>query len=103
KYQQRKHEGYSPQIEWIDVHADTDAVTEIGTDLEFVRERLHMVDESGKIQVGSEAFLALWKRTPGQKRLAWFCGLPIIRTFFRWSYNGFATVLYRWNRRNGRW
>ncbi len=90
-------------MEWIDVHLDNEAVTEISADLEFVRERLHVVDESDTIQVGSEALLALWRLTSDQRWFAWLSGLPIIRTFFRWSYNGFAAVLYRWNRWNGRW
>ncbi len=101
--QQRKLGGCDAQMEWIDVHLDNEAVTEISADLEFVRERLHVVDESDTIQVGSEAFLALWKLTPDQRWFAWLSGLPIIRTFFRWSYNGFSAVLYRWNRWNGRW
>ena len=103
KHQQGKLAGYDGQVEWIDVHSDNDAVSEVGADLEFVRERLHVVDERGSIQVGSEAFLALWKLTPDQRQLAWFSGLPIIRTFFRWSYNVFAALLYRWNRRHSRW
>ena len=90
-------------MEWIDVHLDNEAVTEISADLEFVRERLHVVDESDMIQVGSEAFLALWKLTSDQRWIAWLSGLPIIRTLFRWSYNIFAAVLYRWNRWKGRW
>ena len=76
---------------------------QIGAELEFVRERLHVVDEAGTTQVGAKAFSSLWKLTPGQERLAQASDLPIIRGLFRWSYNGFAAVLYRWNRLKGRW
>ncbi|HMB76130.1 MAG TPA: DUF393 domain-containing protein [Kiloniellaceae bacterium] len=103
KQQRRKLEGCGVDVEWIDVHADNEAVTQIGSDLEFVRERLHVVDETGKTQVGSKAFSALWKLTPGQKRLARTSDWPIVRDLFRWSYNGFAAVLYRWNRLKRRW
>lgn len=103
KQQQQSLEGCSAQIEWIDVHKDNKAVTQINAELEHVRERLHVVDESGTIQVGFEAFSALWKLTPDQRFLAQLCGLPIIRTCFQWAYNGFAACLYRWNRWNGRW
>lgn len=103
KQQQRKLQGCGGEIAWIDVHSNNEAVTQIGAGLEFVRERLHVVDEAGTIQVGSQAFSALWKLTPGQKRLAQVSGLPILRDLFRWSYNGFAAVLYRWNRLKGRW
>ena len=103
KLQQRKLEGCNAQVDWIDVHSDNTAVGEIGADLEFVRERLHVVDDSGAIRVGSEAFSALWKLTPNQGWLARLSTLAIIRTVFRWAYNGFAAFLYRWNRRNRRW
>jgi predicted DCC family thiol-disulfide oxidoreductase YuxK len=101
--QRRSLEGCGAEVEWIDVHADNEAVTQIDADLEFVRERLHVVDESGAVRVGSEAFAALWKLTPGQKSRARLSGLPILRSIFRWAYNRFAAALYRWNRWNGRW
>ena len=103
KQQRRKLEGCAVEVEWIDVHANNEAVAELGADLEFVRERLHVVDESGQIQVGAKAFSALWEKTPGQSAYARFSELPIVRSLFRWAYNGFAALLYRWNRRNKRW
>jgi predicted DCC family thiol-disulfide oxidoreductase YuxK len=103
KLQRRKLRGCPARVDWIDVHSDNAAAGEIGADLEFVRERLHVVDDSGEIRVGSEAFSALWKLTPHQGWLAGLSALPVIRTLFRWAYNGFAAALYRWNRRRGRW
>lgn len=101
--QRRRLDGCDVKIEWIDVHKDNTAVSHIDADLEFVRERLHIRDASGKIQVGSDAFSALWKLTPGQGFLARLSVLPVVRVGFRWAYNGFAAALYRWNRRIGRW
>ena len=103
KQQQRSLEDCDAPIEWIDVHRNNHAVIEINAELEYVRERLHVVDETGATRVGSEAFLTLWKLTPGQRFRARLSGLPIIRTCFRWVYNVFAAALYRWNRWNGRW
>ncbi len=103
KQQRRKLNGCGAEVEWIDVHSDNEAVRQIGADLEFVRERLHVVDEAGATQVGAEAFSSLWRLTPGQRHLAQVSDLPIVRDLFRWSYNGFAAVLYRWNRLRGRW
>ena len=102
-YQQRKLQDSDVRIDWIDVHADTGAVAEVGADLEFVRERLHVLDQEGAKQVGSEAFRALWALTPRQRWLARLSGLPLVRSLWRWSYNGFAAALYRWNRLRGRW
>lgn len=101
--QKQRLEGCPAEVEWIDVDADNARAAEIGADLEFVRERLHVVDDTGAKRVGSEAFEALWGLTPGQGRLARVSGLPVVRTLFRWVYNGFAAILYRWNRLNGRW
>ena len=101
--QRRKLHGCAAEVDWIDVHSDKGAVSEVGAELEFVRERLHVLDESGAVRVGSEAFAALWALTPNQGWFARLSRLPIVRTLFRWSYNGFAAALYRWNLRRGRW
>ncbi len=90
-------------IEWKDVHADNALVTEIGSELEFVRERLHLVDADGKVRVGFEAFLELWRNSPKERWLAAVLGLPIIRPCGRWFYNVFAAALYRWNRAKQHW
>lgn len=101
--QKGRMQGCAAEVEWIDVHADGARVEEIGVELEFVRERLHVVDAGGAKRVGSEAFEALWGLTPGQGRLARISRLPVLRTLFRWVYNGFAAMLYRWNRLKRRW
>lgn len=103
KYQQRKLGGDASQIEWIDVHCSNDAVEEIGAELEFVRERLHVVDENGEVHIGSDAFAELWQKTPGQRLMAKLVRIPGLRILSGWLYNGFARSLYRWNRAKGRW
>lgn len=96
-------EAADAEIEWIDVADDNGAVREIDADLDFVRERLHVVGSDGKVRVGSDAFETLWKITPGQKLLGKISAFPVVKTLFRWSYNGFAALLYRWNKLNRRW
>ncbi len=90
-------------LEWIDVHADNDAVSEAGADLEFVRERLHVVDGEGNLQVGADAVTELMAMTPGQRPAARLARLPVLRNLLRAAYNAFAAALYRWNRRVGHW
>ncbi len=80
-----------------------DGLSFVSLDCEFVPEPWHVLDDSGAVRVGSEAFSALWKLTPNRGWLARLSALPFIRPLFRWSYNGFAAALYRWNRWNGRW
>jgi predicted DCC family thiol-disulfide oxidoreductase YuxK len=90
-------------VEWIDVHAHPDAVSELDAPLEKVRERLHVKTSTGQINVGADAFLDLWAKTPGQQRLANLLRLPILKQFTRLTYNAFARSLYRWNRAKRHW
>ena len=103
KYQQRKLEGVAEEVEWIDVHCANEAAADVASDIEFVRERLHVVGEDGTVHVGSEAFAELWSRTQGQRVLSRLVRSPGLRSLSGWLYNGFARVLYWWNRKNQRW
>jgi predicted DCC family thiol-disulfide oxidoreductase YuxK len=103
EYQQRKLGAAAGDVEWIDVHMRNEAACDVNPDLEFVRERLHVVDEAGGLHVGAEAFAELWRKTPGQNAWARIVRTPVIRPLSRWLYNGFAALLYRWNRINRRW
>ena len=101
--QKRRMTGCAVDVEWIDIHARPEALKEIGAQQEFVRERLHVVDEAGKVRVGTEAFEVLFARTKGQHAWARLIALPFISTLARWGYNVFAALLYRWNRIMRRW
>jgi len=101
--QKERMAGCPVEVDWIDIHRRPEAVKEIGATQEFVRERLHVVDEKGELRVGAEAFGALWRRTPGQGRLANVVAFPGLRLVARWAYNAFAAALYAWNRARGRW
>ena len=103
RYQRRKLENSADEVEWIDVHRSNEAATDVASNLEFVRERLHVVDEKGTVHVGSEAFAELWGKTRGQRALSRLVRVRGIRTLSRWLYNGFARLLYWWNRKNQRW
>jgi predicted DCC family thiol-disulfide oxidoreductase YuxK len=90
-------------IEWVDVHANPEAVSEVGASLEQVRERLHVKDSDGQLNVGADAFTCLWSQTRGQRRLAKLLRLPGLKQLTHSVYNLFARLLYRWNRIKGRW
>jgi predicted DCC family thiol-disulfide oxidoreductase YuxK len=85
-------------ITWIDVHKTPDAAKELGIDIEHIRERLHVRDETGKLIVGASAMAALWQQTPSQQWLAKIVNFPAMRWMAEKSYNLFAKTLYRWNR-----
>lgn len=90
-------------IEWVDVHQAPERAAEAGATLEAVRERLHVKRDDGSVVVGAAAFGHLWSATPGRHWLARLARAPGLRTLARWGYNGFARLLYRWNRAKGRW
>lgn len=90
-------------IEWVDVHSNPGATSETGHSLEQVRERLHIKDDSGESHIGIDAFIYLWQKTPQQRWLAKLLQLPVIRSFAHYAYNGFARLLYRWNRMLRHW
>ncbi|HTE39630.1 MAG TPA: DUF393 domain-containing protein [Steroidobacteraceae bacterium] len=101
--QRRRMSGGEMEVEWIDIDADANAVCEIGANREFVRKRLHVVDETGNILVGAQAFAALWRHTQGQGMWARIIGLPLVGSASALLYNVFAAGLYRWNRLHKRW
>ncbi len=90
-------------IEWIDVHSHPHAASELNTPLEQVRERLHVRNDEGELDIGMDAFTYLWQRTPGQHWLAKILQLPGIKSLARLIYNGFARLLYLWNRALRHW
>ena len=90
-------------IEWVDVHNNPDAVSELESSLEQVRERLYVKDDKGQLNIGIDAFIQLWQQTPNQRWLARLFQLPVIRSLARVAYNGFACLLYRWNRALKHW
>jgi predicted DCC family thiol-disulfide oxidoreductase YuxK len=89
-------------VEWIDIHRDPGRLQEIGASQEFVRKRLHVVDASGAVRIGAEAFGALWSQTQ-MRPLAALLRMPVIRTVAGSAYNVFAAGLYRWNKFRRRW
>jgi len=90
-------------IEWVDVHTNPGAVSEIGASLNQVRERLYVKDLNGKLNIGVDAFTSLWSQTNGQRWLAKLLRLPVFKQLSRSMYNLFAYLLYRWNCTKRRW
>jgi predicted DCC family thiol-disulfide oxidoreductase YuxK len=89
------------RVEWVDVHNQPELASQLGIALEAMRERLHVRDAKGEIQVGDLALAELAARTRSQHLWAW-----VIRRFHFLTgplYTLFARWLYRWNRRRGHW
>lgn len=91
------------EVAWKDVHTDPELTKETGSNLEFIRERLHVIDENGDVQVGFNAFIAIWRNSPNERWKANVFGKPAIKQLSNIGYNAFAAVLYRWNRSKKHW
>ena len=90
-------------VQWRDVNSDTNALKEVPADIEFVRERLHVIDGNGKLKIGLEAFEVIWQHSPGERWKAKLISLPIVKPILDKTYNIFAKYLYKWNIKKGHW
>jgi predicted DCC family thiol-disulfide oxidoreductase YuxK len=90
-------------LEFRDINQQPDALSAYGAGIDDIRRRLHATDEEGRLIVGADVALALWRLTPGEGWLAALLGNPVTLPVTRFVYDRFADVLFAWNRRNGRW
>ena len=90
-------------IEFRDINLQPEALAGYGASLADVRRRLHATDDAGRLLVGADVAIAVWRLTPGEGWLAALLGNPVVRPLTRFAYDRFADLLYAWNRRKGRW
>ncbi|MGI6851904.1 thiol-disulfide oxidoreductase DCC family protein [Mesorhizobium sp. 1B3] len=90
-------------IVFRDINHEPDALAVHGASVEDVRRRLHALDGRGRLLVGADVAVAIWRETPGHGWLARLFGNPLILPATRLVYDGFAALLYRWNRSRGHW
>jgi predicted DCC family thiol-disulfide oxidoreductase YuxK len=90
-------------IEFRDINLEPEALAGYGASLADVRRRLHATDEAGRLLVGADVAIAVWRLTPGERWLAALFGNPVVRPLTRFAYDRFADLLNAWNRRKGRW
>ena len=90
-------------IEFRDINLEPQALSSYGASLDDIRRRLHAADETGKLIVGADVMIAIWRATPGEAWLAALLGNPVILPLTRFGYDRFADLLFAWNRRKGHW
>ncbi len=91
------------RIVFCDINLEPDALARFGASLEDVRRRLHATDTQGRLLVGADVAIAVWRATPGEAWLAALLGNQAVLPLTRFAYDRFAGLLYAWNRRKGRW
>ncbi|MBZ9880858.1 DCC1-like thiol-disulfide oxidoreductase family protein [Mesorhizobium sp. CA10] len=91
------------RVEFRDINFEPEALSAFGASLEDIRRRLHATDAEGRLLVGADVAIAVWRLTPGEEWLASLFGNPIALPLTRFAYDRFADLLYAWNRRKGHW
>jgi predicted DCC family thiol-disulfide oxidoreductase YuxK len=91
------------RIEFRDINFEPQALAHYGASLEDIRRRLHATDADGRLLVGADVAIAVWRATPGEAWLASLSGNPVVLPVTRFVYDRFADLLYAWNRRKRRW
>ena len=91
------------RVEFRDINFEPEALSAFGASLEDIRRRLHAIDAEGRLLVGADVAIAVWRLTPGEGWLAILFGNPIALPLTRFAYDRFADLLYGWNLRKGRW
>ena len=64
------------KISFKDINDEPDALAAYGASLDDVRRRLHATDEAGRLIVGADVAIAMWRATPGEGWLASLFGNP---------------------------
>lgn len=91
------------RLVFADVVGDPTAAAALGLDREDVKRRLHVLDRDGRLHVGVDAFLVLWRELPGYRWLGRIVGLPGVRTVAALVYDRvLAPVLYAAQKRRER-
>jgi predicted DCC family thiol-disulfide oxidoreductase YuxK len=53
-------------IEFRDINLEHEALSRHGASLDDVRRRLHATDAAGRLLVGADVAIAVWRLTPGE-------------------------------------
>ena len=77
------------RIEFRDINLEPTALASHGASLEDIRRRLHATDDQGKLLVGADVAVAVWKATPGEGWLAALFGNPVALPLTRFAYDRF--------------
>jgi predicted DCC family thiol-disulfide oxidoreductase YuxK len=91
------------RIAFRDINLEPEALADHGASLADIRRRLHATTPEGRLLVGADVAVAVWRLTPGEAWLAGLFGNRLVLPLARFGYDRFADLLHAWNRRKGRW
>lgn len=77
-------------FDWQDIMQSSDALKKEGILLSEGLKLLHAKDKEGRIHIGVDAFILIWKQLKGWKILAFFVSLPVVKPIAILIYKAFA-------------
>ena len=78
------------KFRWLDIASDPAPLKPFKISQADGLRRLHGLDAEGRLHIGVDAFLLIWRELPYWRGLGIFVGLPGIRHFAQLAYNRFA-------------
>lgn len=66
-------------VHWVDITGRDEQLRQLGIDPDKAMRELHVVDEQQRVLVELDAYIALMKKVPALRPLAWVIGKPFIR------------------------
>lgn len=82
-------------FDWQDITNSTGKLEEEGIALSEGLRLLHAKDENGKLHVGVDAFILIWKQLRRWRTLAMFLCLPLVRQSVSIVYKAFANWRFK--------
>ena len=82
-------------FDWQDITTSADDLKKEGISLADGLKLLHAKDHNGKIHIGVDAFLLIWRQLKRWRVLAFLVGLPIIRHITNCVYLAFANWRFK--------
>ena len=82
-------------FEWIDITQSTKILKQENLDLEDTLRLLHAKDDDGKLHIGTDAFILIWRQLKRWRILATIVSLPIIRQTANIVYKIFANWRFK--------
>lgn len=90
-------------VAFRDINLEPEALAAHGAGIEAVRKKLHATFPDGRLLVGGDVAVEIWRRTPGDGWLARLLGNRLTLPLTRFCYDRLADGLYAWNRWKGHW
>lgn len=87
-------------LRFDDVAVDPAEAASLGITPDVALRRLHARDADGRLHIGFDAMLAVWRALPRSRWLARLLGLPVVKPLAAWTYEHLVSAtLYRWAKR----